>query len=103
MHTAADGAGEQLGYPGALLDEFFGGVVGNHQLMQADSAFVAGLVAFVAAYGTVKLQASVHAVAFGPVVEQLLRFAARVVLPGGAVFQVLGVFVDEVFELLRGG
>ena len=51
MHAAADRAGEQFGYSDALLDEFFGGVVGNHQLVQADSAFVACLVAFVAAYG----------------------------------------------------
>ena len=48
-HAAVDGAGEQFDDSGALLEELFSRVVGNHQLAQAYAAFVAGLVALVAA------------------------------------------------------
>jgi hypothetical protein len=40
---------EDVGHSGALLDEFFDGVVGYQQLVQAYAAFVAGVFAFVAA------------------------------------------------------
>ena len=44
-----------LGYPGALLNQLFDGVIGNQQLMKTQAPLVAGLIALVTARMPVKL------------------------------------------------
>jgi hypothetical protein len=48
-HAVGHGLDEDIGHSGAFLDEFFNGVVGYQQLVQAYAAFVASVFAFLAA------------------------------------------------------
>ena len=58
-HATLHRHGEQLGNPGTFLNKLFDVVVRHQQFVQTNTAFVAGLVALVAANGFVKLDLAV--------------------------------------------